>query len=354
MVKSIYVTGFGFPGKTIVIYGLMKILRDKGYKVGYFKPVSRGIKKLGPNLWVDNDIIVMKEALELKENLNVLSPLVIKKTFIELLRDKNRLIEKILGAYNKLSDGKDIVFIESFSSPSSLFSIGLSGVDISKLLESKVLFIVKNGGDERFDEVVYASADFKREGVDILGVIINQVPFHLDKRVKDILVEYLRNFGLSVFGVIPDKEEVLSPTLLDVSVTLDADVLEGKDYLNNFAGDFLVGAMGVDAALRWFRRAKKPLVITGGDRTELLLTLLELRPSGIILTGNIYPALKVLTKAREKKVPVLIVPYDTYKTVEKLREVHGKVSTYSLKQKEKMIKEMINEYVDVNDLIRSF
>ena len=353
MVKSVYVTGFGVPGKTIVIYGLMKLLREKGYNVSYFKPVSKAINKIGPNEWVDNDVLAIKEAMDLKEDHETISPIVIRKRFLELSEEKEELLKKIMRAYKNLSIDKDIVFIESYISPYYLYSIGLSGYSIAKMLGSSILFIIKDGEDQQVDEVIHWKDAFERRGVKTLGVIFNAVSLHLMERVKEFITIFLTRHGIECFGSIPDKEEFMAPTILDISSVLDAEVLEGEDSLDNLAEDILVGAMGAEAALKWLRRSRKPMIITGGDRTELLLTLLEVKPSGIVLTGNLYPALKVLTKAREKKVPILLVPYDTFATVERLRSIHGRITSYSLKKKEKLIVETIKEGVDIDRLIES-
>ncbi len=353
MAKSIYVTGFGVPGKTIVIFGLMKLLSDRGYKVGYFKPVSRGLNKIAPNEWMDDDVLAIKDAMQLKEDHKLISPVVIRRRFLEMSEEKQALLDKIREAYDKISRDKDIVFIESYVAPYYLYSIGLSGDVIAKLLDSEVLFVIKDGEDNQVDEVIYWKEVFAKEGVKTLGVIFNVVPIHLMERVREFITSFLAQHGVTSFGTIPDKEEFMAPTLLDVSSVLDAEVLEGEDHLDNLVEEILVGAMGAEAALKWLRRAKKPVIITGGDRTELLLTLLEVRPSGIVLTGNLYPALKVLTKAREKKVPILLVPYDTFATVERLRNIHGRITSYSLKKKEKLIMDVMEEGVDIERFIKA-
>ncbi len=353
MVKSIYVTGFGAPGKTIVVYGLMKLLSNKGYKVGYFKPVSRGLNKIGPNEWVDDDVLAIKEAMGLKEDHKTISPVVIRRRFLELVEDRESILQAIKSSYEKLSQDKDIVFVESYLAPYYLYSIGLSGYTIAKLLESNVLFIIKDGEDTQVDEVIFWKDEFEAKGIKTLGVIFNVVPIHLVERVKEFITPFLESRGIPSFGMIPDKGEFMAPTLLDISSVLDAEVLEGEDYLDNLVEEILVGAMGAEAALKWLRRSKKPVIITGGDRTELLLTLLEVKPSGLVLTGNLYPALKVLTKAREKKVPILLVPYDTFATIEKLRDIHGRITSYSLKKKEKLIIDAIEEGMDIDRFIKA-
>lgn len=353
MVRSVYVTGIGAPGKTILIYGLMKIFREKGFETGYFKPISRGINKVGPNKWVDDDVLAIKETMELKEDETTISPIVIRQRFLELYEETSKLVGEVESKYKIISRNKDLVFIESYGSPYHLWSIGLSTFTLAETLNSSILFLIRGGEDSQVDEMVRCSEEFRRRDLNVIGVIFNFVAYHLIERVKEFVTEFLNRYNLINYGIIPEEYEFMSPTILDISSVLDAEVLEGYKYLDNLAEEILVGAMGVEAALKWLRRARRPLIITGGDRTELLLTLLELRPSGIILTGNLYPALKVLTKAKERKIPILLVPYDTFTTVEKLREIHGRVTAYSLKKKEKIIINSLYENLDIEKLFKN-
>ena len=68
---------------------------------------------------------------------------------------------------------------------------------------------------------------------------------------------------------------------------------------------FLVGAMGAESALSDFRRKPNKAVITGGDRTDIMLAALETSTCSSGADGNLYPAAHVLNRADEWCVPVL-------------------------------------------------
>lgn len=348
---SVLLAGMEASGKTTIIYGLMRVLSGLGYESSYFKPVSRGVQKVGPDEWADNDVLAMKDGFDMKEDISVISPLVIGESFLELSSEQPDLLGRIQSSYEKLSRDRDVTFIESLRAPHYLSSIGLSAIDVAERLRCEVIQIAGGGYDEMVDEAIYYRDRFAERGIDTMGVIFNMVPMHLMERVKKFHTDFLRDKGIDVLGVIPDRHELISTTILDISTVLNAEVLEGHDHLNNLVQDVLIGAMGVEAAVKWLRRSKRPVIITGGDRTELLLTSLELKPSGIILTGNLYPAMKVLTKAKEKGVPILLVPADTFSTAEKLWKLHGRVTPHSLRIKEKIIIETVRKNVEVNTLI---
>ncbi|WP_243119885.1 DRTGG domain-containing protein, partial [Pelotomaculum propionicicum] len=47
--------------------------------------------------------------------------------------------------------------------------------------------------------------------------------------------------------------------------------------------------------------------------------------SALILTGGLYPDVKVISRAAEKGVPVILVHSDTYTTIEKISEVSRRI-----------------------------
>jgi BioD-like phosphotransacetylase family protein len=114
---------------------------------------------------------------------------------------------------------------------------------------------------------------------------------------------------------------------------------------------YLIGAMTPDAALRYFRASPRKAVITGGDRPDICLAALETDTSLLLLTGNIHPNHVILNKAQERGVPVLLVPYDTYTTVNKLQDMAGKIK-YGDKRRIKLAKQLVTEHVDWRGLLK--
>ncbi|MEG3072016.1 MAG: DRTGG domain-containing protein [Candidatus Syntrophopropionicum ammoniitolerans] len=64
----------------------------------------------------------------------------------------------------------------------------------------------------------------------------------------------------------------------------------------------------------------------GGDRADMALATLETSTSALILTGGLYPDVKVISRAAEKGVPIILVHYDTYTTIERLTEISRRIS----------------------------
>jgi BioD-like phosphotransacetylase family protein len=165
--------------------------------------------------------------------------------------------------------------------------------------------------------------------------------------MKGVITPILEECGLDVLGVVPDHKELTQPFVHDLVDVLGAEVLSGRDSLDNPVEGFLVGAMSPESAMSWLRRSVGGALITGGDRTDLIVTALETKPSAIILTGNIYPSVQVLSSAEEKKIPILLVPSDTYTTVTRLDLLEGRmISSPSSAKKIQLTRQIINDHVD--------
>ena len=106
--------------------------------------------------------------------------------------------------------------------------------------------------------------------------------------------------------------------MAEIADFVGAKFLYGKDHANKLVEDYQIGAMEPETALKFFRKTMHQAVITGGDRPALALAAMETDVSCLILTGGVYPPATVLSRAEEKKVPLLLVPGQTYDIVKKL------------------------------------
>jgi hypothetical protein len=71
----------------------------------------------------------------------------------------------------------------------------------------------------------------------------------------------------------------------------------------------------------------------------------------IILTGNLMPSPQVLHRAVEMGVPVVLVPYDTLQTVERIERFFGK-GRLAHREKLARFKSLLAEHFDVKRLYK--
>jgi BioD-like phosphotransacetylase family protein len=146
------------------------------------------------------------------------------------------------------------------------------------------------------------------------------------------------------------------PTLRLVLEELRAEPLNDSRQLNNLVDDVVVGAMGVENAVRFFRRGV--LLITPGDREDIILAAAASQEngngawmSGIVLTGNLRPAKAILSTIRTMRIPVLLAKEDSYEVASKVHDLTVKTGPDD-KEKIELIRDLIAKHVDVNRILK--
>jgi BioD-like phosphotransacetylase family protein len=327
--KPLYVSSIStFSGKTAVCLGLGLRMQATGLKVGYLKPVSTQPWHLQGRV-LDEDADFVRRTLELGEASWELSPVVITDRLLEqalkgeLGRD---LMEEIKAAYAKAGEGKDVLLLEGGANMREGTALGVRTVDVARAFDAPVLMVLRWQGSLCVADAAlvarYRFAQFEKDL--LLGVIINAVPKAHEPFVCETLVSFLEGKGIAVFGVLPERRQLMAISVDELIQTLGAEVLAGEDKGAELVENLLVGAMTVDAALPRFRRRLNKAVITGGDRSDMQAAALQTSTVALILTGNLHPSPSMVKQAEEAGVAVLLVPADTMTTVEAIERVFGK------------------------------
>ncbi|MEM1726126.1 MAG: phosphotransacetylase family protein [Candidatus Bathyarchaeia archaeon] len=341
-------------GKTAFCAGLAQVLMDEGLRIGYFKPFSWSNFLYG-NVRTDEDVALMKELLGIQEDLKIIAPIQLGYYYLEKLStmDRDVVIETISENFRKLSQNRDIIIVEMLRDIFFGSSVNISTLEICKRLGLKVLMVSSTHIDAAIDAIVAERNYASEKGVSFLGLVMNNVADTEMDRVRRVYLPLLERSGIKVWGIIPEKTEMRSPTGLEIKDILNAEVLACEDKLSEVIVEkYLIGAMTPDTALRYFRASPRKAVITGGDRPDICLVALETDTSLLLLTGNIRPSPLVLNRAQERGVPVLLVPYDTYTTVNMLQEIAGKIK-YGDKKRVKLAKQMVAENVNWRELLKA-
>ncbi len=312
--KSVIISGIGRCGKSFIATGLALNLKN----CWYFKPI--GEKRLYNNKMVDEDISLMKEICGLSLQDEEICPGL-------FFPEKDISLKEIKTSYNKISQNKDYIIIESDLIRGERKHLG--GFHIAEALNTKIVLVIEEKNEWR-DEMAFLK---ECGGELILGVILNKAS-NLNEIKKD---EFL--------GIIPYNEEFSAISVSQVKEAIDANCLAGDDGLSKMIENVLVGAMTPQYALGYFERTQKKAVITGGDRTDLILSALTEDTSCIITTGDIIPDPEVIRKAEIRKIPLLSVSWDTLTTVEKIEKIIPRIS-YDNKAKLSLIKELTKPLAD--------
>ena len=333
-------------GKTALCLGLALKFMEEGLKVGYLKPLGWHTTSMEGSP-VDEDTLLMKNLLDLEAPIALITPVLLEYQYLDQFSaaQTTPLSDRINEAYQRVSRGKDLMIIEALHEPCLGASLNLSASELAKQLNLDLLLVSTTHQDTAVDEILFEHFCVTREGTRCMGVVFNRLHKPIDARVRNVVVPTLEKRGIHVWGLIPEAVPLTAPTVKELAESLGGKVLCGEENLSNLIECYLVGAMTQDSAIRYFRRAPRKAVITGGDRPDIALAALETDTSALILTGDLYPDVRVLAGAKEKGVPVILVSYDTYTTVERVRDITGKIKVGDEKRIN-LAKELVSENVD--------
>jgi BioD-like phosphotransacetylase family protein len=129
----------------------------------------------------------------------------------------------------------------------------------------------------------------------------------------------IKSLNVNVLGVIPYNEELPRFTVNFLADRLFAKIITGESFLNRPVKNIVIGAMSASAAINIpaFHEDNK-VVITSGDRHDMITAALEGNTAAVILTGNIEPSPELISKASELKIPLLLVSPDTYQIAKQI------------------------------------
>lgn len=351
-------------GKTTISLGLIFNLAEKFKKIGFIKPIGqRYLEEEGQK--VDEDSILIEKVCEpcgVKCGIKDMSPIAVEKGFTEkyiVNPDKDQISQQIKDAFRRVGEKRDLVIIEGTGHAGVGSVFDHSNAYVAKLLGSKVILISSGGVGRPIDEIILNKALLEKEGVELLGVIINKViPEKYDK-VNKLVREGLKRKGVEVLGVIPYYPFLSAPTISQILEETNYKLLTGKESLANRAEKIIVGAMEPHDALNYVKNHS--LVITPGDRDDIIMTLLSfyftkakaenVHISGIILTGGMSPHPKIMEIVADSHIPVLLSKDDTYTVASQLHDLTVKLMPQD-KEKIDIVVKMVKEFVDVDKIVK--
>jgi BioD-like phosphotransacetylase family protein len=353
-VKSIYITSVDrYSGKTAMCLALGRYLQSKGKKVGYMKPVGMQPWRVGKEM-ADEDAAFIKEVLNLPPQAWEISPIVVTKELLcDVLTDKmtEDTLKTIKDASKKLGKDVDVMIYEGGGSLREGYVVGLPTPKVAEELGSEVLALVKFRG--RVMVMDDALAAKTRLGDSLKGIIINRVPADRMEFVTEFAVPYLEKVGIPVFGILPETRGLEAVTVKEL-----LEVIKGKELTTNYDPEAIVevpmvGAMTAEAALHRFRKQTNKAVITGGDRSDILLAALETSTTCLILTGNLQPSPLIIKQAEDMGVAVFLVNESTLETVERIEKIFGKTGLGQV-SKLKQFEDLLDKHVDLKKIFKAF
>ncbi|MGB4593159.1 MAG: phosphotransacetylase family protein [Coriobacteriia bacterium] len=341
-----------YSGKSGLSLALIHALSDRGVDTGYFKPYG-AMPVTVDGVLTDQDACYINRSLDRPGPADAVCPVVRTQALVEdvLAHRAGDLRPVVRDAFEACRDGRRAMVVEGPSDLQQASAVGLSVPDVADILDATVLLVHRPSASPDVPDPVICEA--RRLGERLGGVLLNWVQESQAEFVSGRVVPFLESRDIRVFGSIPADAALSSVTVREIVEALGGAVLCADDRLDEPVETFMVGAMGQDKALRFFRRKARKAVITGGDRADVQLAALETNTRAIILTGNMPPSSLVLARAEELGVPMLLVDTDTLSAVEKMESLMGRTRLHDA-GKAARIREMFEAAVDVDALMTAF
>lgn len=318
---TLYVaSSHSYSGKTLTSLVLGTRWQRQDRRVGYLKPIGLLPMKVGDQ-GTDEDAEFVARHLRLECSPADLCPVILDRESCPTDADAAR--GRVQHAFETCSADADVTIVSGTGQVLTRgSSLGLSGVQVAEMLDAKVLLIGKCESSLDADAIV---ASYRALADRAVGVILNLVPERERNRVWDVVVPALEELGLPILGILPRDPILQSVSVQEIAEATGGRFLCGECAQQELVENFVVGAMGADQALRYFRRTPRKCVITGGDRSDILLAALETPTRCLILTGDLPPSHNVTARAEDLGIPMLLVRDDTLTTVATIEEMLGKM-----------------------------
>jgi hypothetical protein len=331
-------------GKTLLALGMGLKFRADGYTLGYLKPVGWIPEQIHGEI-ADRDAIFMKKALDLKEPLEEICPVVMTQDMIQSSYEGQGqdVAKKILDTFRSVHQSKDILIVEGAGSLFEGAFIGARGIELAAALDAKILLAnLYRDGIATIDSLL----DVKElVGDRLVGGVINRVRSDKIEFVRKRVLRFLKEQEIDILGVIPEDKILGAVSVRHLAEMLSGSVICREDaLLDEWVEGFMVGAMSPENALRFFQRQKNIAVITGGDRSDIQLAALEASVRGIVLTGGFHPHDVIVARAEERSIPLILVDQDTFSVVEHFGSMREGVGLYG--EKIERAKQVVEQEID--------
>jgi BioD-like phosphotransacetylase family protein len=332
-------------GKTAMILGLARAL---GKSAGYIKPLGDRLLYKKKRLW-DYDAAVVLSAL----GSNALAEEVtigFERSKLRYMYDEEQISVRLKELSSLGGEGRSLLFVECGSDLMHGSSVHLDALSVARCVGGKLLLVAGGGRDDAIvDDVAFVKRSVDTSGVEIAGVIANKVMDPDDFRMTQ--AQELKQLGVPLLGVVPMRPELGRASVRFLADCLFARVISGEGNLDQQVHHIFVGAMSADAALRdpSFRKENK-LIITSGDRSDMILAALETSTAGIVLANNLLPPANIVSRAAERNVPILLVPTDTFQAAKQVDDLETLI-TREDREKLALLEELVRDNVAVDKIL---
>ena len=295
-------------GKTSVIVGMA---RNMNGRFGYIKPFGDRLLYRKKRLW-DYDAAVMTELFRLDEKPEDIS-IGMDHSKLRYMYDEAAVLDRLRGMVERVGAGRDVLFVEGCHGLSYGSSVHLDPLNVARNIDAELVLVTSGAADAVLDDLQFVMRNIDLSKVRLRGVVLNKVadPSEFD----NVHMDAVADTGVPIMGVMPTMDELGRFNVRFLADAMFAKVLAGESGMDRQVERVFVGAMSGQEAMRnpKFDQVAK-LIITSGDRTDMITAALDSDTAAVILTNNVPTTPKLIAKAEDRGIPLLLVAHDTYQT----------------------------------------
>ncbi len=343
-------------GKTTTVLGLFNALRKARGRIGFIKPVGQRSVEIDGHQ-IDEDTVLIDKTFDILTPLDAISPVAVEPEFTrKFIQQANTdmLVRRIQNSFDRAAWEKDFVIVEGTGHAGVGAVFDLSNARVAKLLGAKTVLVTQGGIGRPIDEIALNAALFEKEGVEVIGVIMNKVLPEKYDYVMDFARRGFKRLGIELLGGIPADPLLGHPTLGQVCKTVKGEFINARASSRRLARKVLIGDMETGHLLAQFEPGT--LVITPGDREDVLLAAISLVGQhargvcGVVLSSDLRPNETVLRLLQESELPVITSPLDSYSIASRIHSMTIKTLPGDT-EKITRIQELIEQHVDVERML---
>ncbi len=333
-------------GKTSLIVGLCKA---SGKNFGYMKPLGDRLMYRKKRLW-DYDAALMVGIFGLSEDAGEIT-IGFEPSRLGYMYDRESIEQRIRSMAEDMEASRDVLAVEAGRDIRFGSKIHMDAISLAKCLDAKMVMIIHGDENTILDDISFLKRYIDLTGVKFGGVIINQIP-NLDDFTETRMPE-IKEMGVPVLGCVPYVENMNLINIRFLAEKLMAKVIAGEKNINGNVKNVLVGAMNAEEAIKKliFNKADK-LIITSGDRTDMLLATLEHDTAAVLLTNNLMPPQRIISRFDEAGVPLLLTHQDTYQAATQVNELES-LLTINDDSKIDLLEKLSKKHLDIETILDS-
>ena len=334
MTKGLYIVAAEpQSGKSLLSFCLIRLFQHHFPHVGFYRPITTPTQSEDIN---DPHISAASSFFGFSSEQSAhMSGVPIEQAEQWLKQGQhNTLLTHIIERYKNIESHYDIIISEGcdFRSHPNILEFDLNA-EIANNLNCQLLVVI-NGHDKTLKaietDVSLTLRAYQQKHCQLFGIIINRVVSVQVPALKSQLTE-LFGTSLPFFGIVPENDFLSKPNMSDIAQHLHAEVCWGASQLNRVVHQPLIAAKHVCAFLTANYAQHNTLVVSPGDRIDILMGCLLAEQSehyppiaGMVLTTGVKPPATIsrILDGLATPFPILSTPEDTFSVAASLHKAH--------------------------------